>query len=144
MNIDPNSECALKTIEIQQSVIARMSAASSASKNWCITVLSAFAVIAIDKANWTYGLGAIIPIVLFCTIDIYYLSLERSARRAHEQFVKQLREGTAKRDSLFDVGAVHLTFRSTLAAAKSKSIWPFYLFNCLALVVVVLLSSHGK
>lgn len=144
MNIDPNSEAALKTIDIQQSIIARMANASTTAKNWCITVVSAFAVVAIDKANWIYALTAVIPIILFCAIDIYYLSLERSVRQSHDKFVDQLRDGAATNDSLFDVGAVHLTFRSTVVAGLSKSIWPFYLFNFLALVVVAIAIENGK
>ena len=144
MTIDPNSDAALKTIDIQQSVIARMAQASATAKNWCVTVVSAFAVVAIDKANWTYALTSIVPVILFCAIDIYYLSLERSARHSHDRFVDQLRDGVATTDSLFDVGTVHLTFRSTVAAGLSKSIWPFYLFTLLALLVVAIAIGNGK
>lgn len=136
MALDPNSNAALKTIDIQQSVIARMSAASASAKNWCVTVVSAVAVVAVDKANSSFALIAIVPAILFLAIDLYYLSLERSVRDAHEAFVKRLREGTAETDSLYDVGTVHLSFADTIAAFKSKSIWPFYLFIGLSLAVV--------
>ena len=48
MALDPNATASLKTIEIQQSLIARMAAASAAAKNWCVTVVSAVAVVAVD------------------------------------------------------------------------------------------------
>ncbi len=143
MALDPNSESALKTVDIQQAVIARMSAASASAKNWCVTVVSAVAIVAVDKEKWTLALIAVVPTVLFLVIDLYYLSLERSVRNAHESFVERLRNGTAETDSLFDVGTVHLSFWNTITAFKSKSIWPFYLFIFLSLVVVGLIAG-GK
>lgn len=143
MAIDPNSDAALKTVDIQQSVIARMSAASASAKNWCVTVVSAVSVVAVDKGNSSFALIAAVPTVLFLAIDLYYLSLERSVRDAHDDFVKRLREGTAETDSLFDVGTVNLTFADTLAAFKSKSIWLFYLFIVLSVAVVANI-AEGK
>lgn len=140
MPIDPNSEAALKTIDIQQTLIARLAAASATSKNWCVTVVSAVAIVAVDKDKWQFALVAVIPTLLFAAIDIYYLSLERAARNAHESFANQLRAGTAAAEQLFDVGTTHVSISDAFAAAVSKSVWLFYLLIGLSLIAVVFIA----
>lgn len=141
MALDPNSDAVLKTVDIHQSLIARMSSASGAAKNWCVTVVSAVAIVAVDKANWKFALVAVIPTLLFAAIDIYYLSMERSVRESHKDFVEKLRSNTATSDHLFDVGKFDITFGDTLAAAASKSIWLFYLFIVLSLLAVAMIAK---
>jgi hypothetical protein len=133
-----DADSVLKTIDIQQSLIARMSASSAASKNWCVTVVSAVTIFAVDKAKPFAVLIALLPVVLFFGLDLYYLALERVVRRSHEQFCSKLRSGTATTADLFCVGDRSCTFVDTVKAAGSRSVWPFYLFVALALAVTSL------
>lgn len=143
MALDPNSEATLKTIDIQQSVIARMAGASASAKNWCVTVVSAVVVLAVDKKNPSFAAIAIVPATLFLVMDVYYLALERRVRATHTAFAKQLREGVASTEALFDVGPTRLSLADTCAALQSKSIWPFYLLIGLSLLGVGLVQA-GK
>lgn len=120
-------EAVLKTIDIQQSLIARMASTSATTKNWCVTIVAAVAVAAIEKANPNLFWVSVFATFIFLVLDCYYLALERRFRRAHIEFAKKVRTAANCDDDLFLVGDSALKFVDTLSAVLSRSIWPFYL-----------------
>lgn len=137
--VTTDNDAALKTIDIQQAVIARMAATSATTKNWCVTLVAAVSVAAIEKSNWVYGLLAIFATALFLVTDSYYLALERNTRKSHDAFAEKLRSGTATSSDLFDVGSTAVGFFDTAHAVLSWSIWPFYLLIIFALSIATCL-----
>jgi hypothetical protein len=131
-NRDASDEAVLKTIDIQQALILRMSSNSSTVKNWCVTVVAAVAVAAIEKGNTNFFWVSVSATVIFSVLDCYYLALERTFRRAHMEFAEHVCNSTNSDDMLFSVGKGEITFGDTFAALCSRSIWPFYILVVLA------------
>lgn len=112
---------------ILQGVIERMAANSGSVKTWCIALVSAILVIVADTGKPEYALLAIIPIVLFCALDSYYLAMEKGFRNAYNSFVQKVHAGKLVAADLFYVvpqGPIADLLRSAL---KSFSVWGFYL-----------------
>jgi hypothetical protein len=113
-----------------QGVVNRLAANSASCKTWCVSLVSALAVVAAQAAKVKLLLVAAFPILLFAALDAYYLGLERRFRACYESFAKKLHEGTARIDDVFVV-APRLRFRGLFVEAfqafGSFSIWPFYL-----------------
>ncbi len=111
----------LKMIE---SVIARMAGNSLQVKCWCLAIVSA----AVVLSRSDIIVVCILPVILFCCLDVYYLSLEKSYRELYND-VRQ------KDDSDIDFS---MSIRSVQkrVSFKSWSVWPFYLSMAVLLIVV--------
>jgi len=120
---------------IMQSVINRMASNSTSCKAWCITLVSAILVIVADKGKQEFGLIALIPTLTFCSLDAYYLSLEKRFRESYTSFVERLHNGNVIAADLYDVVPSSDWFKKFLTALRSYSVWPFYL----TLLVMILL-----
>jgi hypothetical protein len=103
-----------------------MAANSSASKAWCITIVSALLVIIADKGKPQFAWLAFIPIGLFLVLDTYYLALERGFRAAYNEFIEKLHKGTLNTIDLYAVSPTGSLYKLFLKASTSFSIWPFY------------------
>lgn len=73
-----------KYLEFIQTAIARMSAASSLAKGWCLTVATAALGFAVTKSSRSIALLALLASVLFATLDARYLREERKFRALYE------------------------------------------------------------
>jgi hypothetical protein len=109
-----------------QSVIQRMASNSTSCKTWCITVVSAILVIIADKGNPNFAFIALVPTLLFCALDAYYLALEKAFRASYADFVKKLHSGVAKAEDLYTVAPKGSHFKHQIEAVKSFSVWGFY------------------
>ena len=70
----------IKHLEFIQNVITRMNTNSFQIKGWCIVIVSALlAIYASTKDNYFF-LVAVIPTLIFCFLDAYYLNQERKFR----------------------------------------------------------------
>jgi hypothetical protein len=137
-------EMGMKTVDIHQALIARMAAASSTAKTWCVTVVSAVAVVAIEKGKWQIALVGIIATLLFAAIDIYYLTIEKDVRNFHEEFCKLFREGVDISDKLFQVRDTSINSQKYIKSAASKSISFFYpgiLIGLIAIAIIIALKN---
>ncbi|WP_430453837.1 hypothetical protein [Rhodopirellula europaea] len=139
MTLDQDSESVLKTVDVQQSLIARMAASSSTVKNWCVTLATAVVVFAAEKDQWAYLWLALVPILLFAALDIYYLTLEKQFRARYESFIQKIHGSAVAQDDLFVVRPRRIEFSDAASAACSLSIWPFYVLQILALVVATVI-----
>ncbi|NJR40300.1 MAG: hypothetical protein HC781_17590 [Leptolyngbyaceae cyanobacterium CSU_1_4] len=143
--ITVESSAGHKYLDILQDVIKRMAGNSANCKSLCITLVSAIAVLVTNKERASYLWITLIPIVLFCFLDAYYLGLEQGFRATYDDFVRKLQNGVATTKDLFIVipkekikkqqadGSITLEIRAfdpisgTLKALRSVAVFPFYL-----------------
>jgi hypothetical protein len=147
------SSAVQKYLDLLQGVISRMAGNSSNCKSVCITLVSAIAVVIADKGKPDFAWITLIPVILFCFLDAYYLGLEQGFRVTYNEFVKKLQNGVATPKDLFLIipkrtikkhqadGLTTLEVKAfnpvygTLKALISFAVYPFYL----TLIVVLLL-----
>jgi hypothetical protein len=133
--LDETSVSVQTHLGILQGVIERMAANSTSAKAWCITIVSAILVVVADKGKPDLVYLAVIPTVLFLSLDLYYLGLEKGFRNAYGAFVTRLHAGTLTPDDLFSVSPVGGQSRLQLESFKSFSVWGFY-FVLVVMIVV--------
>ena len=129
-----NSQAVQAHLGIMQSVIQRMASNSSSCKAWCIALASAVLVVA-DKSKPEYAWIAVIPTLLFLTLDAYYLALERAFRDSYNAFIDKLHGGRIEPTDLYAVIPSGSSFRQFLGALGSFSVWPMYV-TLLAMIYV--------
>ncbi len=136
--INVDSPSVQSYLTILQGVITRMASNSSSAKSWCIALVSAIVVVIADKGDPAYVWIALVPIVLFCFLDAYYLGLERLFRDGYNAFIRKLHAGSAAIEDVFIVvpGSAGTVLRAAAAALLSLSIWPFYGLLVLTLLLV--------
>jgi hypothetical protein len=147
--IHPDSPAVQSHLNILQGVITRMATNSANCKTWCITLVSALIVLIADKGKTNLTPIALIPVLLFCFLDAYYLGQERAFREAYNEFVQRLHAPIptpndpkaiipATTTDLFRIapkrGFNVVTY--TVDALKSFAIYPFYL-SLLAMLAIV-------
>ena len=136
--LDESSPSVQTHLGILQATIQRMASNSSASKSWCITVVSAILVIVADKGKPDFALISLIPTILFGTLDAYYLALEKGFRESYNSFVKNLHDGTLKPSDLYSVSPRGSIVKHRIDAIKSFSVWGFYL----TLILLIMLTRN--
>jgi len=140
--LNADSPAVAAHLTILQSIIARMASNSSASKAWCITIVSAIIVLISDKGKPEFALLSMIPTIIFLFLDWYYLTMELKFRDAYDTFVNRLHKGEITSNELFHMspkGGVSACF---WAARKSVSLLPFYVFLILTIVGCYYLVDH--
>lgn len=75
----------LKHLEFIQGLINRLANNSFLIKGWCITLVSAIAVLSAKDSNEVFMLLAFIPILSFWILDSYYLWQERLYRSHYDE-----------------------------------------------------------
>lgn len=104
----------IEHLKMIQDVIKRMANNSLQIKCWCLAIVSASIVL----SRSSLIVACILPVVLFCYLDVNYLSLERSYRDLYD-------EVRAKDETDIDF-SMRFTPSSKWKSFKSWSIWPFY------------------
>jgi hypothetical protein len=79
-------------------------------------------VLVADKGKPDFAYIALIPTLLFLTLDAYYLGLEKGFLKKYNEFVEKLHSGKAMPIDLFAVTPSGNLFR----ALSSFSVWGFY------------------
>jgi len=121
-----NSPAVQAHLGIIQSVIQRMASNSSASKAWCITLVSAVLVIVADKGKPNYAWIAVIPTILFLVLDAYYLALEKGFRDSYNRFIDKLHQGAIQPSDLYAVIPSGPPAKQFLKSLASFAVWPLY------------------
>lgn len=134
--ITPDSSSVQSYLNILEGIITRMATNSANSKTWCISLVSAILVVIADKNKPNYALIALVPIVLFCLLDSYYLALERSFRKIYEKFIENLHNQNVQTNEIF-VLKLPTEINSNLVwqSIKSFSVWPFYLVLLVTVII---------
>ncbi|WP_321277144.1 hypothetical protein [Thiomicrorhabdus indica] len=137
LDIDPESMSIQTHLGIMQNVIQRMSANSSSSKAWCVSLVAAILVIVADKGKPEYAYIAILPTIVFAALDTYYLALEKAFRNSYNNFISKVHRKELTEEDLFSVKPLGNMSALQVVALKSFSIWGFYI----SLAVLVLLTK---
>lgn len=126
LEIDSESASIQTHLSIIQNVIQRMADNSSASKAWCVTLVSAVLVIVADKGKPEYTWIALLPTFVFATLDAYYLALEKGFRNAYNDFINKLHSKTITANDLYSISPKGKVSALQWSAMKSFSVWGFY------------------
>lgn len=78
----------LKHLEFVQNVISRMNSNSFKLKELAITVISAFIALYANSGNATYLMCAVVPTIIFWSLDAFYLNQERQYRKLYQDIVE--------------------------------------------------------
>lgn len=135
ININGESPSVQVHLGILQNVIQRMAANSSASKAWCVTLVSAVLVIVADKGKPEYAWIAMLPTFVFAALDAYYLALEKAFRSSYNEFIEKLHGKVLTATDLYSVSPKGNMSILQLEAMRSFSVWGFY--ACLALLILI-------
>ncbi|ATC93524.1 hypothetical protein [Pseudoalteromonas tunicata] len=120
---------------ILQNVIQRMASNSSASKAWCVTLVSAVLVIVADKGKPDYAYIAMLPTFVFAALDAYYLALEKAFRNSYNDFISKLHSKSLTETDLYSVAPKGNMSKLQWDSIKSFSVWGFY--SSLAVLIAV-------
>lgn len=133
--LKPDSPAVMKHIDMYQGIINRMAANSAECKKWALGLVSAILVLVAEKGLVDAAALVIVPVILFCFLDAYYLSLEKQFRGAYSQFLDALHQGNLPVGELYRVRATGTLPATFWDALLSWAVWPFYL-GMLALVAL--------
>ena len=126
-------------VRILQDIIKRMASNSASCKTWCVTIIAAILVLAIDKEKPSTILAGFLVAFLFFVLDAYYLSLERDFREKYNRFVRNLHDDKAKASDVYDLAIPNDRWHrglATICACFSFSVIGFYGVLVLGLFVV--------
>ena len=87
MDIEPakNAELRVKHLEMIQGIVTRMAGQAAATKNYCMTLVTAVCGFAVTSHHPGMALLALVPILVFALLDARYLKLERCFRALFDQ-----------------------------------------------------------
>ncbi len=139
-----NIETNLKHLEFIQGVIERMGRNSFIIKIQAIVLISAPSILLLlsyDEIDlsfaWIIWLWLVISTLLFAFLDAYYLWQEQMFRELYEKVRK-----TSSDKTDFSMKVRNKSpFKNTIYAAKSYSIWPFYLYLWLSILALAIFYS---
>ena len=109
-----------------QSVISRMANNSLQAKCWCLAIVGA----AVVLSKSAIIVACLLPVVLFCYLDVRYLSLEKSYRNLYNEV-----RGKSEDEIDFSMETKKVSEWKTFT---SWSIWLFYVSMIILLVGVAL------
>ena len=124
--LDESSPSIQSHLGILQGVIQRMATNSSQCKAWCITIVSAILVVVADKSKPDYAWIALIPTILFLSLDSYYLAFEKGFRESYNQFVSKIHGKGLLPNDLYSVNPSGNMNKHQMDSLKSFSVWGFY------------------
>lgn len=142
LKIDSESASIQTHLSILQNVIQRMAANSSSCKAWCVTLVAAILVIVADKGQSNYGWIALLPTLIFASLDCYYLALEKGFRKSYNSFVRKLHRKKLTESDLYSVEPTGNLSKLQFDAFKSFSVWGFYL-SLSVLIVITKVIAFG-
>lgn len=144
-------------INVLQDIINRMADNSKSCKQWCILVVSAILTLSTKDADIQSRLFMIclVPLVMFCFLDCYYLYQEKGFRDDMEVFIYRLNNNEDVEKMIFRIGKGSIDRSANIACSVdvlclrmvgfigglirsffSLSVLPFY--GCLALLLYIL------
>ena len=135
IEIDPEAASIQTHLGIIQNVIQRMSGNSSSCKAWCVSLVAAVLVIIADKGKPEYAWIALLPTIVFASLDVYYLALEKAFRNSYNKFITKLHKKQLTEEDLYSVAPVGNMSKLQFEACKSFSVWGFYV-SLAALIAV--------
>lgn len=123
-------------LQLLQNVIGRMATNSASAKTWCITLVSALVVLLVERKSNHLNLIVLIPIVLFYSVDVYYLALEKGFRQSYEGFVNKIHTNNIEESDFYLIKPIGESNTLRKAAIKSLSTTGFYLGMFIVVMVL--------
>ncbi|WP_374368575.1 hypothetical protein [Dongia sp.] len=120
-----NDPAVTSHISLLQAIINRLANNSASCKTWCLTLVSALLSLSGATKNPAIATAALIPVVIFCFVDVMYLAQEKAYRALYNDVVTAIRNGSYGPGRVFDAKATR-TSGHIWAALQSWSIWPIY------------------
>lgn len=133
-------------VNMMQGIIKRMAGNSASCKQWCIVLITALLTFSKGNQNPIDLSGVcILPLVLFCFMDCYYLGLERMMKNKQLNFVLRLNRHESVDAEIFITGlekyddqgfgfricnwlkGLYTQLGYTVVSVFSFSIFPFYI-----------------
>ncbi|MCI5137935.1 MAG: hypothetical protein D3922_05885 [Candidatus Electrothrix sp. AR1] len=124
--LTPDSSAVMKHIDMYQGIINRMAGNSASCKQWAIGLASAILVLMAKEGKIEFAWLIVIPVLLFCFLDAYYLALEKQFRSAYGIFIKALHEGELQENQLYIVKTDGKLPKAFVESLSSWAVWPFY------------------
>ena len=111
-------------LEFLQNNISRMNTNSVQTKGWCVAIVAALLAIFADTNNLLFVYVSLIPIILFCILDAFYLLQEHKFIAMYNSFIK----GDDKSPKVYEMPMKEFEkgFFAFLNALKSWSVLPVY------------------
>lgn len=133
-----NREEKRQHIDIIEAIITRMSENSKQMKKWCIALVSGVVGISFTANHPWLCIIAILVIVLFGYLDVFYLQLERCFRRLYNDVVEIGNDNQSPKDvSLYSTSIEDYKEKEPfIEVLKSPSIGTFYV--CLLVGALIL------
>jgi len=130
-----------KHLEFLQAAINRMAGNLFLLKGWTVTLIAALFALAAKDTNTVYAAIAYFPLLVFWTLDGYFLAQERCFRALYDH-VRTLDESQI--DFSMDTRQCKRQRRNTWAGAMlSKTLVVYYVSLALILLVLIWLTGHG-
>ena len=126
MTLDFGTPAAQSHLEMLQGVIQRMAENSRACKLWSITALSAILFLAARTGVPWHALIALVPLLLFFLLDVYYLSLERRFRDSYEGMLRKLRNGSYGPGDVYQIAPADFSIGILMRCLRSPSVYLYY------------------
>ena len=136
MNFNFEASAVRSHLEMLQGVIQRMAENSRSCKLWSITALSAVVFLAARTGVAWHTLIALVPLLLFFLLDVYYLSLERRFRGSYQNLLEKLREGAYGPEDAYRIVPADFSAGVLVKCLRSPSVYLYYPF-ALGIVVAV-------
>ena len=138
--IDKLVDLRVAHLNMIQGVISRMSGFSAAAKNFCVTISAAITGFAFQKQVPMLGWAAFAVVLIFYSMDTYYLALEKRYRALYEE--------VAARD-FADAAQLSLksppwSFFTTFRAACSASVIGFYVLLLIGVVTLLTVANDEQ
>ncbi|AKM83512.1 hypothetical protein A2422_01410 [Candidatus Woesebacteria bacterium RIFOXYC1_FULL_31_51] len=126
----------IKHLEMIQSIINRMAGNLFFLKGWAISIIAALLALFAKDLNQKYSLIAIFLLIIFWTMDGFFLSQERLFRGLYEDVAKRKEN---KIDFSMDIKKYRKFAKNTLVfTIFSKTLLWFYLPLTIAMISVTL------
>lgn len=117
----------IKHLEFIQITIVRMAANSFVIKGWTVTLVAAILAFTSKDANSNAASIALIPAIMFWSLDAYYLRTEREYRALYDQVRQNPPKDDLEVDFSLDISNVKTKTAGTLRVAFTRTLAPFYL-----------------
>lgn len=101
--VDKKSHPAVQAhVNMMQCIIKRMAGNSTSCKQWCIVLITAMLTFSKGNQNPIDLSGVcLMPLILFCFLDCFYLGLERQMKEKLNNFIYRLNRGKNAEAEIF-------------------------------------------
>lgn len=140
MSVTPDklADMRLKHLEMVQSIIARIANYGATLKNYSLTLTTAICGFSITLQRPSVAILALLPVVLFATLDVQYLRTERRFRALFDKI--RLEDWSTQTDARVDIKDIPGEHYCKLFF--SWSIVYFYLPLAICIIAVAYLGGH--